>query len=378
MTILKINPDNPETELLQQAANIIINGGVIGYPTETIYGLGADALNKIAVEKIYNLKGREKNKPILILAENIKQVKQLTASFPEAAEILAKELWPGPLTMVFQAAENLSNLLTGDNRTIGIRISDNKICQELLKLCGVPITSTSANISGRLNPVSAVEVESTFGNKLDLIIDGGQNHSRTPSSVVSVLAGSVDVIREGAIPAIKIKKIIERNKMKNSNKFVILFVCSGNACRSPMAEGILKKKLYPLFSDNIKIHSAGTLGIANHPATPNAISVAKEKGVDITGHTSKGITESIVEEADIIFVMADIHRKFLINHFPDFAQKVHLLTNFALEKNEQQNATVKDPIGENLKFYRQVINHIENEIDRIVPELKSLIENKLQ
>jgi len=206
MNTIKVHPNNPETELLQQAANIIIAGGVIGYPTETIYGLGANVMNKNAVKKVYNLKGREKNKPILILAENIEHVKQLTASFPESAQILAKEFWPGPLTLVFRAAETLSTLITGDNRTIGIRISDNKICQELLKLCGVPITSTSANISGGVNPVSAKEVEKTFGDKLDLVIDGGESRSRIPSTVVSLVGDSPDIIREGAIPKSEIVK----------------------------------------------------------------------------------------------------------------------------------------------------------------------------
>ncbi|MBL7093475.1 hypothetical protein ISS22_05830 [candidate division KSB1 bacterium] len=165
--------------------------------------------------------------------------------------------------------------------------------------------------------------------------------------------------------------------MKNKKEFVILFVCSGNACRSPIAEGILKKKLYPIFKDRIRIHSAGTLGIENHPATPNAVSVAKEKGVDISGHSSKGITKDIVEEADLIFVMATLHRNFVVVNFPKTKNKVHLLTNFDLDKSEQRNESVKDPIGENLKFYRRIINHIENEIDRILPELIILIENKL-
>ena len=204
MKKLKINPNNPETDLLQQAASIIINGGVIGYPTETIYGLGANVMNKRAVEKVYDMKGRDKNKPILILAENVEQVKQLTASFPESARILAKEFWPGPLTIVFPAAKRLNTLLTSDNRTIGIRITNNKICQELLKLSGVPITSTSANISGEVNPISAREVEKTFADKLDLIIDGGENKNRIPSTVVSVLGDSFDVIREGAIPKIEL------------------------------------------------------------------------------------------------------------------------------------------------------------------------------
>ena len=208
MKILKINPNNPENELLQQAADIISNGGVIGYPTETIYGLGADALNKNAIEKIYKLKRREKNKPILILAENIEQVKQLTASFPDSAKMLAKKFWPGPLTIVFAAADFLSDVLTGKNRSIAIRISDNKISQGLVRLSAVPITSTSANLAGGSNPVSAGEVKKNFVDRLDLIIDGGKNLSEMPSTIVSVLTDPLEIIRQGAIPESEINKIM--------------------------------------------------------------------------------------------------------------------------------------------------------------------------
>jgi protein-tyrosine phosphatase len=144
-----------------------------------------------------------------------------------------------------------------------------------------------------------------------------------------------------------------------------------------MAEGLAKKKLYPLYKGKIKIHSAGTLGISNSPATPLAIAVAKEKGIDISAHLSKGINAQIVNEADIVLVMADLHRNFLFQNFPETQRKLHLLTNFALPQNEQKNAAVRDPIGENLAFYRRVISQLDRELERILPELKKQIDKKL-
>ncbi len=164
---------------------------------------------------------------------------------------------------------------------------------------------------------------------------------------------------------------------KKEKKFVILLVCSGNACRSPMAEGLLKKKLYLLYRDKIKIHSAGTLGISGSPATPFAIAVAKEKGVDILAHRSKGVTAAMMREADIILVMTGIHKNYLDQLFPDCQSRIVLLTNFALPESEQKNMPITDPIGESLTFYRQVINHINRELERIVPDLKKQIDNKL-
>jgi len=208
MKILKIDPEKPQLELLKSVAEIIMKDGVVGYPTETVYGLGANALSSLAVEKVFYLKGREKNKPILIISSAIEQIKKLVSSFPEKAEILAKAFWPGPLTMVLEASAQLPELLLGGGNRIGIRIPDNKICLELLKLFGVPITSTSANISGQKNPISAQEVFENFGDRLDLIIDGGTSPSRIPSTVVSVDMDSIILIREGAIPKFEIEQAI--------------------------------------------------------------------------------------------------------------------------------------------------------------------------
>jgi L-threonylcarbamoyladenylate synthase len=205
MKVLKIDPDNPEIGLLNQAAEIILNDGVIGYPTETVYGLGANALSDLAVEKVFELKNREQNKPILIIATEIEQVKQLVPRFPDTAMSLANRFWPGPLTMVFEAASHLPKLLLGGGNQIGIRIPGNKICLELLALCGVPITSTSANITGKQNPISAKEVIENFGNKLDLILDGGTSLLRIPSTVMKIDDDHVTIIREGAISKITIE-----------------------------------------------------------------------------------------------------------------------------------------------------------------------------
>lgn len=210
MSLIKINPQQPEPEKLQEAADIIRNDGIIGYPTETVYGLGANALSDAAVEKIFELKGREKNKPILIIAADLDQVKRLTASFPRHAEILANAFWPGALTMVFDAASQLSPLLLGGGKQIGIRIPANLICLELIKICGVPITSTSANLSGKENPITAQEVFRYFGSQLDAIIDGGAAASRTPSTVIAFENKTIKLLREGAIPFSKIQHVINK------------------------------------------------------------------------------------------------------------------------------------------------------------------------
>ncbi|MBN2010374.1 threonylcarbamoyl-AMP synthase [candidate division KSB1 bacterium] len=208
MKIFKINPQNPEPALIEQAAKIILRDGVIGYPTETVYGLGANALREPAIHNIFRLKQRDQDKPILVIASDTEMINRIVKSIPDAALRLADAFWPGPLTMLFPAANNLPSALLGGRSTIGIRIPDHPVCLELLRYCGVPITSTSANISGDQNPMSAEEVANAFGDQLDALIDGGIATSRMPSTVVDISTDPPKLIRDGVITRQQIVTIL--------------------------------------------------------------------------------------------------------------------------------------------------------------------------
>ena len=208
MKLLKINPQNPDTKLLNKAADVVLNNGVIGYPTETIYGLGANALSDVAINKVFDIKKRDKNKPILIIAYNIDQVKDLIEDHPQLAICLEKAFWPGPLTIIFKASAHINEKLSGFENTIGIRIPDNKICLKLLQICKVPLTSTSANISGEMNSLNANDVINNLGDKLDVVIDGGDAKSNIPSTVLDLSEEMPIIRREGVIKKNEIEQII--------------------------------------------------------------------------------------------------------------------------------------------------------------------------
>lgn len=184
----------------KRVRDIFKKGGIIAYPTETFYGLGVDPFNESAVNKLFKLKGRGFDKPISILVKDKNMLLAVVEEIPPAAEKLIKKFWPGPLTIIFKAKKTVPSAITGNTGKIAVRISSNPITQKLLEIIDSPITTTSANSSGKKSPVTAKEVKDYFGDKIDLIIDGGLLSGNLGSTIVDVTEEELKVIREGEIP----------------------------------------------------------------------------------------------------------------------------------------------------------------------------------
>jgi len=180
-------------------------GGVVAYPTETFYGLGVDAFDVHAIERIYHIKKRDLSKPILVIIENQRHLKELVSDIPPLAKELIKRFWPGPLTIIFRASPKVPAILTGNTGTIGIRISSHPVALDLVRAVGRPITATSANISGQLGLVNVLDVLKTFENGLDLILDGGITQGKEGTTIVNITLDSPRIVREGVIPSEEIK-----------------------------------------------------------------------------------------------------------------------------------------------------------------------------
>ena len=202
-----IQIDNEETR--SEAARIISTGGLIAFRTDTFYGLGVDPLNPNAVARLRKLKGRGDSKPILLLIGEMSDLDLLIVDSSETFEVVIKEFWPGPLTVVGRAASGLPDGLTAGTGTVGVRLPKDENVRALVRLCSGALTATSANPSGRPPAHSAEEVESYFPTGIDLIIDGGKVAATQPSTVLDLSQAQPRVIREGAISREAIERALK-------------------------------------------------------------------------------------------------------------------------------------------------------------------------
>ncbi|MBQ9594337.1 MAG: threonylcarbamoyl-AMP synthase, partial [Synergistaceae bacterium] len=182
---IKINPLNPEPEIIALAANIIKSGGLVAFPTETVYGLGANALDPEAVSRIYLAKGRPSDNPLILHVSNLSQAESLV-HMNDKARMLAKKFWPGSLTLVLPAKEIIPSKTRGGLETAAIRCPDNAVALELIKASGVPIAAPSANTSGRPSPTDSDSVYNDMNGKIDLILDSDSIRVGIESTVIDI------------------------------------------------------------------------------------------------------------------------------------------------------------------------------------------------
>ena len=188
-------------EEIEKAAEILRKGGLVAFPTETVYGLGADASNPAAVRKIFAAKGRPADHPVIVHISGTSDLKHWAAEVPRAAWLLAEKFWPGPLTMIFKRAARVSDLITGGQDTVGLRVPSHPVAQQLLKTFGRGIAAPSANRFGHLSPTTAQHVREELGDAVDLVLDGGPCDVGIESTIVDLTRETPAVLRPGRISA---------------------------------------------------------------------------------------------------------------------------------------------------------------------------------
>lgn len=190
---------NIEDSQLEEAARILKEGGLVAFPTETVYGLGANALNEEAAAKIYAAKGRPSDNPLIAHVAEKKDVEALTAGIPEAGRLLMDAYWPGPLTLVFQKSDLVPYGTTGGLETVAVRMPSDPVANRLIALAGVPVAAPSANTSGRPSPTTADHVCQDMDGKIEMIVDGGPVGIGLESTIVDVTGPVPTVLRPGAV-----------------------------------------------------------------------------------------------------------------------------------------------------------------------------------
>ncbi|HDQ46167.1 MAG TPA: threonylcarbamoyl-AMP synthase [bacterium] len=183
-------------------------GGVIGYPTETVYGLGGDALNTRTIERIYRLKGRAFRNPLLVLVRDRDMLKETVRSIPSQADVLIRAFWPGPLTLIFEKCVRIPGALTGGSGTVAVRMSPDPFCRFVFTWFDRPLISTSANPSGAVPAQTEADLIRYFGGKIDWAVDGGKRQNTTPSTLLDLTCIPPRLVREGGVTGKQIELCI--------------------------------------------------------------------------------------------------------------------------------------------------------------------------
>ena len=316
------------------------------------------------------VKGRKSGHPLPLAIRGADEARDYAPDMSRLAERLARRCWPGPVTLVLDNShpESLINQLpesvqqaVSPHRTVGLRVPGHQVLLDVLQMNTGPLTLSSANRTGQVDACTAEEVVELLGDDVALVLDDGRSRFGQVSSVVRVKEDQFEVLRPG---------VVQEQTLKRLASLMVLFVCTGNTCRSPMAELLLRRMLSERigcsFDDledrGVMVMSAGIAAMMGGVASPEAIHVMSHAGLDLTNHETHPLTEQLVRHADVIYTMTESHRQTILAQWPEAAERTSMLC--------VDGSNILDPIGGPTEQYQQCADQIQVELKLRLDELE--------